>query len=165
VCRRRKLKCDRSLPCGQCLRSKTPHECVFVGPQPGPAEPPQMSPPVSQRANNEPDHKSGIFVFDSKLGANSSRGTKRARPDELHELRSRLRQLENSVGRPVLQTPETSIGDVFSPSEGETTNSSENVGVEDRVRFLPDSSFRGKRAKTRYFGRSHYTTTISFVSA
>ncbi|KAJ6089294.1 hypothetical protein N7467_004510 [Penicillium canescens] len=163
VCRRRKLKCDRSLPCGQCLRSKTPHECVFVGPQPGPAEPQYMSPPVSRRANNEPGRKSGMFVFDSKLGANSPRGTKRARPDELHELRSRLRTLENSVGRPsVLQTPETSVGDLFSPSEGETAISSENVGVEDRVRFLPDASFRGKKAKTRYFGRSHYTTTVSF---
>jgi hypothetical protein len=124
-----------------------------------------MSPPVSRRANNEPGRKSGMFVFDSKLGANSSRGTKRARPDELHELRSRLRTLENSVGRPsVLQTPETSVGDFFSPSEGETAISSENVGVEDRVRFLPDASFRGKKAKTRYFGRSHYTTTVSFVS-
>ncbi|KAJ6028960.1 hypothetical protein N7444_011947 [Penicillium canescens] len=122
-----------------------------------------MSPPVSRRANNEPGRKSGMFVFDSKLGANSSRGTKRARPDELHELRSRLRTLENSVGRTsVLQTPEASVGDFFSPSEGETAISSENVGVEDRVRFLPDASFRGKKAKTRYFGRSHYTTTVSF---
>lgn len=106
-----------------------------------------------------------MFVFDSKLGPNSTstRVSKRGRSDELSELRSRLRVLETSLGKSShLQTPETSVCDVF--SEVDTANSSENVGVDDRVRFLPDSSFRGKKAKTRYFGRSHYTTTVSFVS-
>jgi hypothetical protein len=109
--------------------------------------------------------KSGMFVFDSKLGPNSTsnRVSKRGHPDELHELRSRLRILENSLGKSShLQTPETSGCDVF--SEVDTANSSEIVGVDDRVRFLPDSSFRGKKNRTRYFGRSHYTTTLACVS-
>jgi hypothetical protein len=125
-----------------------------------------MSPPQLPYGGVEehPSRKSGMFVFDSKLGPNSTsnRVSKRGRSDELSELRSRLRVLETSLGNSHLQTPETSVCDVL--SEVDTANSSENVGVDDRVRFLPDSSFRGKKAKTRYFGRSHYTTTVSFVS-
>jgi hypothetical protein len=164
ACRRRKLKCDRSLPCGQCIRSKTTEECVFVGAQPGAAEQNRMSPPVSRRvASDTGERKSGMFVFDSKLGSNStSNRVSKRRPDELTELRQRLRLLENSIKPVNLQTPATSVCDLY--SEIETASTSENVGVDDRVRFLPDSSFRGKKAKTRYFGRSHYTTTVSFVS-
>ncbi|KAI3124857.1 transcriptional regulator family: Fungal Specific TF [Penicillium roqueforti] len=166
VCRKRKLKCDRSLPCGQCVRSKTTAQCVFIGAQPDPtSDQRRMSPPQLPHGGVEDQagRKSGMFVFDSKLGPNSTsnRVSKRARSDELHELRSRLRVLENSLGKSShLQTPETSVCDIF--SEVDTANSSENVGVDDRVRFLPDSSFRGKKTKTRYFGRSHYTTTVSF---
>ncbi|KAJ5549699.1 hypothetical protein N7535_002364 [Penicillium sp. DV-2018c] len=121
-----------------------------------------MSPPQLPTGYDQSSRKSGIFVFDSKLGPNSTsnRVSKRGRTDELHELRTRLRTLENTLGKSSQLTPETSVCDVL--SEVDTTNSSENVGVDDRVRFLPDSSFRGKKAKTRYFGRSHYTTTVSF---
>ncbi|KAJ5112809.1 hypothetical protein N7532_000854 [Penicillium argentinense] len=170
-CRRRKLKCDRSLPCGQCIRSKTAESCAFVGPQPGTASHPShpMSPPVSRmRLSSASDEQSrgsgGMFVFDAKLGpkSSSSRVSKRSHPDELHELRHRLRTLENALGKSnVFQTPETSISDVF--SEGTMSQGSlDAAGVDDRVRFLPDGSFRGKKGKTRYFGRSHYTTTVSF---
>lgn len=174
ACRRRKLKCDRAQPCGQCVRSKTTAECIFVGAQSGPVLAPsqrRMSPPQIPNVtgvDGQFGRKGGIFVFDSRLGPDlkSNRVSKRNHLDdlqELHELRNRLRRLENSVGKSShLQTPETSVCDVI--SEVETANISENVGVEDRVRFLPDSSFRGKKAKTRYFGRSHYTTTVSFVS-
>jgi hypothetical protein len=164
ACRRRKLKCDRSLPCGQCVRSKTTDECVFVGTQPGPSDQNRMSPPVSRRVpSSTSERANGMFVFDSKMGPNtSSNRVSKRRPDELTELRHRLKVLENSLKPVNLQTPATSVSDLY--SEIETASTSENVGVDDRVRFLPDSSFRGKKAKTRYFGRSHYTTTVSFVS-
>jgi hypothetical protein len=164
ACRRRKLKCDRSQPCGQCIRSKTTEECVFVGAQPDASDQSRMSPPVSRRVPSDAGgRKSGMFVFDSKMGPNSSsnRVSKR-RPDELTELRQRLKLLENSIKPANLQTPATSVSDLY--SEVETASTSGHVGIDDRVRFLPDASFRGKKAKTRYFGRSHYTTTVSFVS-
>lgn len=173
-CRRRKLKCDRSLPCGQCVRSKTADSCVFVGAQPGEASgsSQRMSPPVSRmRLPSGQDEQSGtrggMFVFDSKMGpkTTSNRVSKRNHPDEIHELRQRLRTLERALVKPgaTLQTPETSIYDTF--SEVTTSqNSVEGAGVDDRVRFLPECNFRGKKGKTRYFGRSHYSTTISFVS-
>ncbi|KAJ6140703.1 hypothetical protein N7497_011596, partial [Penicillium chrysogenum] len=164
VCRKRKLKCDRSLPCGQCVRSKTTAQCVFVGTQPGIVSdssqrmsPPRNYPMVAEK--NSPGGKAGCSSSTRNWGR--IRLQIRGRSDELSELRSRLRVLETSFGKPShLQTPETSVCDVF--SEVDTANSSENVGVDDRVRYLPDSSFRGKKAKTRYFGRSHYTTTVSF---
>ncbi|CAG8410564.1 unnamed protein product [Penicillium salamii] len=158
TCRRRKLKCDRSLPCGQCIRSKAAHECIFTGAQPESNR--HMSPPLSRPVPRGNERKSGMFVFDSKTGPGSvsSRVSKR-RPDELTEMRQRLKALENSL-KSNLHTPDTSVGDGF--SEIDAASTSENMGVDDRVRFLPDASFRGKKAKTRYFGRSHYTTTISF---
>lgn len=160
TCRRRKLKCDRSLPCGQCIRSKAAHECIYTGAQPDSNR--HMSPPLSRPVQRANERKSGMFIFDSKMGPGSvsSRVSKR-RPDELTELRQRLKALENSL-KSNLQTPDTSVGDGVSEIDAGST--SENMGVDDRVRFLPDASFRGKKAKTRYFGRSHYTTTISFVS-
>jgi len=177
-CRRRKLKCDRSLPCGQCVRSKTAESCVFVGPQPGTViseSSLQRSLPLPHARlpkghDEEAREIGGMFVFDAKLGPKSSSSRvskssqKGGQTNELKELRNRLRILENSIGKSnPLQTPENTISDVFSevtPSQ----NSLDTVGVDDRVRFLPDASFRGKKGKTRYFGRSHYTTTVSFVS-
>lgn len=174
-CRRRKLKCDRSLPCGQCVRSKTVDSCVFNGPQPGSASEPSrhMSPPVSRMPGGSDNQSAagGMFVFDSKIGPkNSNRVVKRSQLDELHDLRERLRKLENALARPnalatpnALQTPEASVCDIASEI-GTSYHSAEAFGVDDRVRLLPDASFRGKKGKTRYFGRSHYTTTVSFVS-
>ncbi|OKP12723.1 hypothetical protein PENSUB_1663 [Penicillium subrubescens] len=171
-CRRRKLKCDRSLPCGQCVRSKTADSCVFVGAQPGEASgsAQRMSPPISRmRLPSGQDEQSGttggMFVFDSRMGpkTTSNRVSKRSHPDEIYELRQRLRTLERALAKPgaTLQTPETSIYDAF--SEVTTSqNSVEGAGVDDRVRFLPECNFRGKKGKTRYFGRSHYSTTVSF---
>lgn len=169
-CRRRKLKCDRSLPCGQCVRSKTAESCVFVGPQPGAASGTahRMSPPVSRTrvptdSYEQTGDAGGVYVFDSKLGPkpSSNRVSKQNSSSELHELQQRLRTLERAVSKPqALQTPETSVCDVLSEV---TPHDTDVAGVDDRVRFLPDSSFRGKHGKTRYFGRSHYTTTVSFV--
>jgi hypothetical protein len=170
-CRRRKLKCDRSLPCGQCCRSNTADACAFVGPQSGPGDSEHhMSPPVMRptRGANDQAVGSGMFVFDSKLGPKSStnRVIKRGRPDDQHELRElrhRLHVLENALGKPsALQTPETSVCDVF--SEVGTARSNETAGIDDRVRYLPDASFRGKKGKAHYCGRSHYATSMSFVS-
>ncbi|KAJ5739122.1 hypothetical protein N7533_011906 [Penicillium manginii] len=174
-CRRRKLKCDRSLPCGQCIRSKTADCCVFVGPQPVTTSESshRMSPPLSRaRLPNGYDDQSqnsgGMFVFDAKLGPKSSSSRvskssqKGSKSNELQELRNRMRMLEKSIWKSnVLQTPEESISDVYSEITT-SQNNSDALGVDDRVRFLPDASFRGKRGKTRYFGRSHYTTTVSF---
>ena len=121
--------------------------------------------------DEESRESGGMFVFDAKMGPKSSSSRvskssqKSGNSNELKELRNRLRMLENSIGKfNPLQTPENTTSDVFSevtPSQ----NSLDTVGVDDRVRFLPDASFRGKKGKTRYFGRSHYTTTVSFVSA
>ncbi|KAJ5684856.1 uncharacterized protein N7477_001201 [Penicillium maclennaniae] len=127
-----------------------------------------MSPPVSRirmpSGSEDQPGNGGMFVFDSKLApkTSSSRISKRNHSDELHELRNRLRTLEHALSKSnAIQTPDTSVGDFISEN-CTSQHSSDAAGVEDRVRFLPDSSFRGKNGKTRYFGRSHYTTTVSF---
>lgn len=155
------------------MRSKTEDACVFSGiPPDSPSR--RMSPPVSRMRfpggfDEQEGATGGLFVFDSNMApkSTSNRIAKRSRPDELHELRRRVHVLENALAKPtapksvVLQTPETSIYDI---SEVTTAHAAESTGVDDRVRFLPDAAFRGKNGHTRYSGRSHYTTTVSFVS-
>ncbi|KAJ5909207.1 transcriptional regulator family: Fungal Specific TF [Penicillium taxi] len=161
-CRKRKVKCDRSFPCAQCVRSKTADMCVFVG-LPDASESTKMSPPPSRsrlHASNKSE-SSGIFVFDSKLGPRNkyNRVSKSNPSDELHELQNRLRALEKTLQKSNSSfTPDNSVYE----GSSEITSSTEAVGVDDRVRHLPDVSFRGKKGKTHYFGRSHYTTTVSF---
>ncbi|KAI2790378.1 hypothetical protein POX_d05889 [Penicillium oxalicum] len=171
-CRRRKLKCDRSLPCGQCIRSKTAESCTFVGSQPGDLlkTSRRISPSNArhQRPHGQVDQQTGagsMFVFDSRLNAKSTpdRVSKNSQKEDLHELRQRLRSLERAMAKsvPAIQTPETTAHDTLS----ETTTSQTGPGamyLEDRIRFLPDSNFRGKKGKTRYFGRSNWCTTASF---
>ncbi|KAJ5489539.1 hypothetical protein N7539_004429 [Penicillium diatomitis] len=107
-----------------------------------------------------------MFVFDSRLGpkSTSDRVSKNQHQDELLDLRQRLRTLERAVtkaGPSMMQTPGTTVHDTLS----ETTspqNNTEIMCLDDRIRFLPDCNFRGKKGKTRYFGRSHWCTTLSF---
>ncbi|KAJ6151524.1 hypothetical protein N7470_007121 [Penicillium chermesinum] len=112
--------------------------------------------------NSQTSRNGGILVFDSKMGPkpSSSRVVKRGQLDELHELRHRLRVLENALSKPsALHAPHHPIPETFSEGGDFGTEAS---GVDERIRYLPDACFRGKPSKSRYFGRSHYTTTLSF---
>lgn len=170
ICRRRKLKCDRTLPCGQCRKSKTPDACVYTGSQriqangigridSAPSDPLQLSDGRTSPA------RGGLYVFDSKHQASANRVTKpKSRGDELQELRSRVQLLESALTRSgTVHTPDSS-GYEASPTPGFTLGSDPQF-ISNDVKFLPDkASFRGKNGRTRFCGRSYYGTSVAFVS-
>ncbi|GIJ90826.1 hypothetical protein Asppvi_009789 [Aspergillus pseudoviridinutans] len=175
VCRRRKLKCDRALPCSQCIKSKTPDQCIYVGPQAGSlssarrVEDQDTLVNDRARASTDRDHRgspvySGVYVFDSKHRPFPTRVTKpKSRSDEMQELRNRVLTLENAlVKASSIQTPETlgTVSSIVSES-GPRITGDERYLSED-IRSLPWASFRGKKTNTRYCGRSHSMLALSF---
>ncbi|KAL4961888.1 putative C6 transcription factor [Aspergillus stella-maris] len=164
ICRRRKLKCDRSLPCGQCIKSKTPDLCVFSAPHSAHNIAPRSAAPSSpsDHRNAPSDGASsagnGFYMFDSK-----NRVVKpRSRPDELHELRSRVQTLEHALARgSSVQPPDISDYDCL-PEFGLRTAQD---AISDQVQNLSERAcFRGKNGKTRYRGRSSAELTFTFLN-
>ncbi|KAL3459239.1 fungal-specific transcription factor domain-containing protein [Aspergillus heterothallicus] len=163
VCRRRKLKCDRSLPCGQCAKSKTPELCVYSAPN---SSQRAVGAPPSLSATSPSDHRdapsdgaslvgNGLYVFDSKNRVAKPRG----RPDELQELRTRVQTLERALARgETVHTPESSGYD--SASELRLSDP-----ISNKVMSLPDiASFRGKNGRTRFRGRSTWELSFRFLN-
>ncbi|KAL4915450.1 fungal-specific transcription factor domain-containing protein [Aspergillus aurantiobrunneus] len=160
ICRRRKLKCNRLLPCAQCVKSKTPDLCVFV------PKPPQSAASGSMAARSFSDQRhapsdeansagSGLYVFDSKHRVIKPRD----RPDELQELRNRVQMLEQALTRG---------GSIQQPQESDYVS---ELGI----RIVPDpissqvgdlsgkACFRGRNGRTRYRGRSTGELTFTFL--
>ncbi|RDW64306.1 putative C6 transcription factor [Aspergillus mulundensis] len=163
ICRRRKLKCDRSLPCGQCSKSKTPDLCVFSAPKPSSSA---ASGSIIASSSSEQRHAlsdeassvgNGLYVFDSKHRVTKPRG----RQDELQELRSRVQMLELALARGnSVQPPESSAYDYVS----ERAVRPGPDPISDQVRNLPDRAcFRGRNGRTRYHGRSSPDLTLTFL--
>ena len=163
ICRRRKLKCDRSLPCGQCVKSKTPDLCLFSAPKPS-----QSAASGSTRESSPSDHRhvpsdgassggSGLYVFDSRNRVTKPWG----RPDELHELRNRVQMLEQALVRGgSTQPPEVSGYDCIPEFPIRTAAD----GISDQVIELSGRAcFRGRNGRTRYRGRSTGELTFTFV--
>ncbi|KAL4943973.1 hypothetical protein BDV06DRAFT_188517 [Aspergillus oleicola] len=164
ICRRRKLKCDRSLPCGQCIKSKTPDLCVFSAPQSSQKVAPRSNVPSSpsDRRNAPSDGASsvgnGFYMFDSKNRVAKPRG----RSDELHELRSRVQTLEHALARGNSVQP-LDISDYDCVPEFPMRTAQDVIS--DQVQNLSERAcFRGKNGKTRYRGRSSAELTLTLVS-
>ena len=161
ICRRRKLKCDREMPCGQCVKSKKPDDCVYsasVGEWREAAKAEGWEgPPFATEIDREPIQR-GLHVFDSK-----NRVTKPSRQqrDDVQDLRGRVKALENALSRHSgsIRTPET-LGDGSSDAGTRLEN-----GVGEGIDSLPEHCFRGSNGRTRYVGRSNYALSMSVVSS
>ncbi|KAE8415395.1 hypothetical protein BDV36DRAFT_285413 [Aspergillus pseudocaelatus] len=166
VCRRRKLKCDRALPCSQCVKSKTPDLCVYSGPASG--QPLETRPirTVSDRANMPSNHTSpahsGLYVFDSRRQSTNRITKPKGRPEEVQELRHRVQVLESALSRAgSIQTPDSSACESVSDYAPRIT--SDSLLLSEDVKYLPGRAcFRGKNGKTRYCGRCHSALSFSF---
>ncbi|KAL4802613.1 fungal-specific transcription factor domain-containing protein [Aspergillus unguis] len=162
ICRRRKLKCDRSLPCGQCVKSKHPESCFFA------SKPPRNIASGSTASDSPSNHRhapsdeassvaNGLYVFDSKHRVNKSRG----KPDELHELRSRVQMLEQALSRGQSVQPLESSGYDRMPDIGYRTVPD---AISDQIQNLSGKAcFRGKNGKTRFRGRSSHELSFTFL--
>lgn len=156
-CRRRKVKCDRAKPCNQCIRSRIVDACNY-SPSPPPlstSSPCRQSPPPSPVSSSPPPEfeLSTSTQQDESLRPNRPWG--RSTLDQYH---GRLTSTHHSIGEtsafqslPLLGPSTLGHGDPSTLSLA--TSQQENP-------FL----FRGKQQKTRFFGRSHWATTLQMVS-
>ncbi|KAK0738161.1 hypothetical protein B0T18DRAFT_450187 [Schizothecium vesticola] len=66
-CRKRKIKCDRSMPCSNCTKHTPPQECDYYGPPHQPQHPQQATPPHPPvLANLDTDSESHTTLCDTR---------------------------------------------------------------------------------------------------
>ena len=175
ICRRRKLKCDRCVPCSQCIKSRTEDDCVYILQSGGSRDEEQLegegssSREISGYGNNRAaSMERNLHVFHAKGDNRISKKTGGSRVDELQELRGRVLLLENALTKngasslsSVIQTPE-SLVDEGGSDVGKRLRIEQ--GISPMVDVLSDPCFRGTNDKTKYVGRSKYALTMSLVS-
>ncbi|KAJ5246842.1 hypothetical protein N7468_001825 [Penicillium chermesinum] len=159
-CRRRKLKCNRVHPCSNCVHLKKGEQCFFTGPQPPKASSEsinhkpapalrQRHPTAPEDTGSEPYH---MFVLDAKTGPRYSSFQKEGGECVYPRFDAGIARED------ALQTPK-SLGSDNMPG---IQVSAQHDCIDDRVRNLPDCAFRGINGRTRYFGRSNHSITLSY---
>lgn len=136
-CRRRKVKCDRSTPCDQCIRHRTTESCQYTTRAPRQTAPQPVSSLVSSLSDLTPT--SQVAKAPSPQGLISSL--------EASCASGHNRQNENLSCSP------------RSPRGGFTGA----VGLDSTIQSLGPSSFPGSGETTRFFGRSHWALTVDMV--
>lgn len=167
-CRRRKIKCNRQLPCNHCTATRK--QCVFsnassrptlgddvspeqhIGPQ---ATPQQASEPVPAVDGNSAVLSHENMRQDPPRELNeSSRVISNASPrhdNRINELESRLQTLEHLLSRSI-------------PKHGVDTSGAASLGDNG---FASNPVINGAKPilnKSRLFGRTHWTNDVPEVS-
>lgn len=150
-CRKRKVKCDRLTPCTQCVRLNIGNTCTY-GPAPrtSPYPPPEStssrsvrSRPVESARNTD---NYALSPTDTHgIPASSTLGGEAPDHDADH----------GTTPQPVSSTTQVH-GDGDKHPEG-------SAPTDSFVQFIAPLSFRGKQQRTRFFGRSHWATTLGMV--
>lgn len=162
-CRRRKIKCDRNFPCGQCEQSKSATACFYSpddAPSPAvhPADAVNVSPASSssritglgslERASN-----SALLKV---AGSPATRRSSCSSPGTVSEL-----SLQGAHPESTVQDPK---GRIHKPDQlsGTVGRLAENSG---NALSLPETapSIRGSLSKSRFFGQSHWMTILEQV--
>lgn len=172
LCRKRKVRCNRGMPCSNCLRSKSKsNTCVYenspgqIGPA-GPASAPVSraavsanSPHVSHRSTITSQPPSSLSSSSAGVSTPTSLQLSSSTDSQSLELRLRIRQLEEQLSKKT--TPEH----YHSPTSITTSNIqklSTNLGGTFHVHCESSSSgqsqtiARSVAHKTRLFGQSHW---------
>lgn len=152
-CRQRKIKCDRGRPCNQRVRSEMVSVCDYST---RPA-----SPPAARRHSPPPSSPPGPKIASSSTN-----------PDQPPAL-------DQTQNPSTLQNPacwngnndRTAAGDLSVGVPGRRPHlfGSGDLGhASPRMHKAPSQpqsflSFRGEQQRTRFFGRSHFTTTLQMV--
>lgn len=153
-CRRRKLSCDRELPCSRCILSGTPDKCEY-----------EVRPGLQKTANRAGLSQSpSIGNFDPRLslGAGDSLLLRFREHDRIRKLEDEVAQLKQLVAKQACSDGST----VVEHSPPNQRLDPEPPSTEQVQAMLPSSLqrqdvpadkeelrfFRGKEFKTRFFG-------------
>ncbi|CAG8930858.1 unnamed protein product [Penicillium salamii] len=134
-CRRRKVKCDRSSPCNQCIRHKTTESCQYT----------PRAPHVAHGADPQAIAVSSISEQSPPPQGASAPSPQRPGPGFMAACTSD----HNGSNRDASDSPRNL------PSLPAST-----LGMDPMVQSLGQSSFPGSGERTRFFGRSHWALTV-----
>lgn len=155
-CRRRKIKCNRQMPCNHCTATRK--HCVFSNASSRPTlgndtRPRHIGPQVTPQHVSEPvpavTHPCGNDVEDHQNPPRELNESSR-QDDRINDLEIRLRTLEHLLSR---STPKQSVDPSSVASLGESSHASNPVlrGVKPTLN------------KSRLFGRTHWTNDVPEV--
>lgn len=138
-CRRRKLKCDRELPCNRCIKDGVSEKCAYTAEG-------EDALSVGKRARVQRHQSSQApLVLDGEQSAEALLGIRVVQLErQVNELQDIVRSLQNRSG----ERPSSSSDSVS--SEEPSPNS---VGL-----------FKGKGVRTFYYGPTSPITVVAHVS-
>lgn len=168
-CRDRKVKCDRSKPCAQCVRANTQDACFYRSD----TSPSQSSPALTPRAAKRPlivreEHARSASAV-RKLSAGPSLDTP---PSTVTAGRTCNVDGDAAAKRSIFQssllsavgsTREITAPRCFHVQPQYDRGQASSAAGETFSRHLSPLSFRGKQQRTRFFGRTHWATTLGMV--
>ncbi|KAJ8071760.1 hypothetical protein OCU04_002076 [Sclerotinia nivalis] len=166
-CRRRKIKCDRNMPCGQCVSSKTP-ACQYSS-DPGPeSKRPRANGNGQYHVTPSPGSTTNASSNFNGVTDNVTNGTPLVSTDFWNE-RTPLVEGPLPVRGQVVVPPQNpsdpSVQALLDRvhkleqviSETEAMNGGPNITISSCVK---GPSLRGSLSKTRFFGRSHWMNSF-----
>lgn len=168
-CRERKVKCDRLKPCAQCVRANTQDACFYP---PATSSPSRSS---SGTISRTPKRSRNIRedVLHEGAGRHSPAGPSLHTPPSTVTDGSTDNIGDAAVRRSIFRSsPLSAVGSTqgrtgprysqvqFHRDAGQISSSS---GDGSFFQNLSPLSFRGKQQRTRFFGRSHWATTLGMV--
>lgn len=147
-CRKRKVKCDRLMPCTQCVRLEVGDSCTYPSAPRTPLSEPESTPSRSTRPQPV-EHARYVTPTQS----------------------SDDRPAESSNLTPDREGPDQSVGHCANhgllswatPANPQGRHRERSAHTDDFVQSMAPLSFRGTQQRTRYFGRSHWATTLGMV--
>ncbi|KAL4784738.1 hypothetical protein BJX76DRAFT_326284 [Aspergillus varians] len=147
-CRNRKVKCDRLKPCAQCMRLSIENACTYSQPPTTPPfSPPGSDPAYSVRRRHVEDVRNPdptLYLVDRR-GTSVTSASVGGREESIHDADSGT-------------TPERASR-TSQPSHSE--HPVRSAPADATIQTLAPMAFRGKRQRTRFFGRSHWATTLA----
>ncbi|PLB49012.1 hypothetical protein P170DRAFT_455805 [Aspergillus steynii IBT 23096] len=175
LCRRRKLRCNRENPCGNCMKARNA-TCVYENhsppPQPRPTQPslvqtlsgltPSETASSTSRLSNISSHVPGSSV------AYSTTALSPASPSSTHDvelMRIRIRELEEQLSKAT--SSKSSPQSHASPLNSEIETAASQMGGtyyfhrESNVFGPPQGLTRSVTHKSRFFGQSHWIVGMS----
>lgn len=161
-CRRRKLKCDRNVPCNRCVKSGCPGMCLYTSHN--------KRSPTERKADIEHDRRDSMPTRPAdykpqevSLIAETGQITPAStyvpvdhQDNTIADLQSRVTMLESLLAERTHQPSQQSPYDNFSlRSDGGLGESWPNQSGLRKIHFMKDF-LHGKNSNTSFHGRSHW---------
>lgn len=186
MCRRRKVRCLGGSPCANCLRSRKKEACVYEDEQSRasqmlPHRTPTQAPETPSSASNYGNTPISLSWSSLQLtrrsagspSTSSVAGTQRAPAEDIDAMKARIRQLEERIYKTSpgssslasaveipsaqIETATTQLGGTFHIHHPSPNGPAQRDGMPGPAQVIS----RNISHKTRYFGQSHWVTTIA----